>query len=291
MAKKKNLKINKTEWFLLLTLFVVFTLTLFIHVPDGKLHVYFLDVGQGDGILVETPLGTQVLIDGGPDDEVIRQLSKVIPFYDRSIDMVVLTHPDSDHINGLIKVLERYDVGKIIESGIYCATVQCREWEKRKEKEGAENFFVSLGDEIVIEDDVRFHVFNPFEDLKDKEISKKNNSSIVLKLIYKDKSLLLTGDIEKSVENKLAFSGLNIDSDFLKIAHHGSNSSSVQSFLEKVSPLIAFIQVGENSRYGHPHPEVINRLEDNSISYYRTDIDGIIELVLGDNKFQIVTGN
>ncbi len=286
-GKIKN--IAKTDWAAMVILFAVAIFTLGAGRNDGKLHLYFLDVGQGDAIFVKTPIGGQILIDGGPDDNIIRELGGVMPFYDKSIDMIVLTHPDADHLNGLIKVLERYKVEKILETGITCDTPQCVRWEEEKRKEDADNFFVYFGNKIYSEDGVGIEVLHPFENAKGKKVSQKNNSAVVLKIAYGAHSVLLAADIEKPVERKLVLGRAGIDSDFLKIPHHGSKTSTTEEFLRSVSPIAAFIEVGAKNRYGHPAEEVIDRLESFSIPYYRTDIDGRVELTLDGSNYKIYT--
>jgi len=248
---------------------------------DG-LKVYFFDVGQGDSVFIETGDGKQVLIDGGPDNKVIQRLSEVMPFWDRTIDIIILTHPDQDHIAGLPEVLKRYKVRGIVETGIECQKPECLIWKKLKEKEGAVKISARLGDKLVLDENTRLFVFNPFDDLSGKKVSKANNTSVVVKLIYGGYSFLLTGDIEKQIEEKLVLAGIDIDSDYLKIAHHGSKTSSAESFLDGISPLLAFISSG--NRYGHPHQEVTERLENKGIKYYRTDELGTIILTCKLNE-------
>ena len=279
--------ISKKEWLVLGGLIFVAFLSFSSSGGDGLLHVYFLGVGQGDAIFVETPSGKQVLIDGGPDETILQRLGEVMSFYDRTIDLVINTHPDADHLAGLLSVLERYKVLAISETGMACETSLCAEWKNLKAGEGADLINLVLGQEVGMGDSVRFLVLHPFEDEEGKFFSKRNNGGIVLKLLFGSQSLLLTGDIEKQVENKLVLAGVNIDSDFLKIAHHGSKTSSTKEFIEKVSPLAAFIEVGRNNKYGHPTEEVISRLVDFKIPYYRTDIDGTIELVLDGRSYKV----
>ena len=280
-------KISKKDWLVLIALGLTIVLTFFIKQADGKLHAYFLDVGQGDAIFVETPSGKQILVDGGPDETILQRLGEVMPFYDRTIDLTINTHPDADHLAGLLSVLEKYKVLTIAETGMVCETSLCAEWKNLKAGEGADLFNLILGQEISIGDDARFLVLHPFEDEAGKTFSKRNNGGIVLKLVFGAQSVLLTGDIEKQIENKLVLARVNIDSDFLKIAHHGSKTSSTEKFIEKVSPLTAFIEVGRNNKYGHPTEEVLKRLADFKIPYYRTDIDGTVELVLDGQSYKI----
>jgi competence protein ComEC len=261
-----------------------------VHGPaqaDGLLHIYFLNVGQGDSILIQAPDGTQILIDGGPGSRVVQELGSVLPIGDRSLDAIIATHTDADHITGLVEVLKQYEVGRILETGMSCVTVICSQWEREASAEGSprtiaqRGYRVSLGDEFILE------VVSPAQSVKGQTLSKTNNGAIVLKLRYKNQTALFTGDIEKKVEDELLRDGIALDVDFLKVAHHGSKT---QSFLEAVSPLIAFIQVGSTNRYGHPAPPTIERLEKfPGLVYYRTDIHGRIELLLDGLNYAVKT--
>ena len=265
---------------IILTVLVLFSVLAFVvNLKDeAGLKVYFLDVGQGDSIFIETENKKQILVDGGPDNRVIQKLSEVMPFWDRTIDFIVLTHPDHDHIGGLPEILKRYKVSGIIETGVQCEKVECKVWNDLKEKEKAVVILPKLGDSIVFDENTKILILSPFESIVGKKISKANNISIVAKLIYGNHSILLTGDIEKQVEEKLVLAGLDIDSDYLKIPHHGSKTSTTEEFLQNTSPLMAFISLGIDNSYGHPHEEVISRLEKRNIKYYRTDELGTILL-------------
>lgn len=276
--------------FLILTGLAIIALLLVVGthgLADGKLHVYFLDIGQGDAMLVKTGSGRQILIDGGPDETILRRLGEVMPFYDKSIDLVISTHPDADHVAGLVSVLEKYKVDKILETGMACSTAICRGWEEAKDLEEAEIVLAYRGQQVEADEETAFLVLHPFENQKGKVLSKRNNGGIVLKLRHGVQSVLLTGDIEKQIENKLVLAGLDLDSDFLKVAHHGSKTSTTENFLKAVSPLAAFIQVGGKNRYGHPTSEVLSRLENYGVKYYRTDTDGTKELVLDGKNYLI----
>ena len=245
---------------------------------EAGLKVYFFDVGQGDSIFIETEEKKQILIDGGPDNKVVQKLSEAMPFWDRTIDLVILTHTDKDHIFGLLEVLKRYRVKGIVETGIECGKAECLAWKELKEKEKAPIIFVKLGDSLVFDENTKILILSPFAGLAGEKISKANNTSIVAKLSYGNHGILFTGDIEKQIEEKMILAGVDIDSDYLKIPHHGSKTSSTEYFLEKVSPLLAFISLGKDNSYGHPHQEVIDRLEKRNIKYYRTDELGTILL-------------
>lgn len=254
---------------------------------DGKLHVYFLDIGQGDAMLLVTPRGHQVLIDGGPDDTVLRRLGEVMPFYDKSLDLVVATHEDADHIAGLVSVLDKYQVGQIWETGMACATATCRGWQDREDKEGASITYAKRGQEIDLEDGVKLILLYPFNDERGQVFKKRNDGAIVLKLIYGSQSVLFTADVEKNVEAKLITTGMDLKADFLKVGHHGSKTSTTENFLKAVSPQVAFIEVGARNRYGHPTEQVLSRLENYGIKYYRTDTDGTKELILDGKNYLI----
>lgn len=266
---------------------ILAVLSFFVSVPDGKLHVYFLDVGQGDAIFIQTPGGRQILVDGGPDRTILRRLGEVMPFYDHTIDLVIATHPDADHLGGLVEVLEKYQVKNILETGMECETALCVEWERIKPKEKAEINYAKWGEEMAVADGVRLLILHPFDELIDRHLSLRNNGAVVAKLLFGEQSVLLTADIEAMVEKKLLLSRVNLDADFLKVAHHGSRTSTTEEFLKAVTPLEAFIEVGAKNRYGHPTSEVLARLENFHIPYYRTDTDGTIELVLDGKNYLI----
>ena len=254
---------------------------------DGLLKVYFLDVGQGDAIFIETPSGNQVLIDGGPDSKVIQELAKVMPFYDREIDMVLMTHSDADHVAGLVEVLVRYDVKNVVYSDIIRKSSLYKEWQETVAKEDANIIDPVAGKTIDLGNEVILTILNPMESLAGKAIEKTNNDSIALIFKYGEIEVLLTGDIEAKAERQILLSGADIDADILKIAHHGSKTSTTPEFLSEVSPEIAFIQVGKN-RYGHPTQDVLKRLENFGIKYYRTDLDGTVKIISDGESYQVI---
>ena len=169
-----------------------------------NLIVTFLDVGQGDAIFIEQGLN-QILVDGGPNDLVLSKLAKRMPFWDRSIDMLVLTHPEADHLNGLLEVLKRYDIKMVVETGVEHSLPQYKEWRELIRGRGInvvtaqseQRFFISRGAEL--------HILSPFENYRGKSVAKVNNTSIISRLVYGNSSLLLTGDAEKLVEHRLLF--------------------------------------------------------------------------------------
>lgn len=245
--------------------------------PDGKLHVTFFDVGQGDATLIQTPTGRQILIDAGYFPSIINaHLGRTIPFWDREIDMVIATHPDADHVTGLPEVFERYRVGQFVYDGnlegtstLYDAVLE------RVAQFDVPSRPALAGETIVIEDGVRLEVVHPGRDLDD-EI--RNNNSVSLRLVYGDFSLLLSGDAERAAEREMVERGVNLASVVYKVGHHGSDTSSTQRFLDEVRPKIAVISVGEDNRFGHPHPDVIARLQAMGAAILTTSELGTIEV-------------
>ena len=254
----------------------------------GDLEVVFFDVGQGDSIFIETKDGFQILIDGGPDLSVLEKLGQEMPFYDRTIDLVILTHPDHDHIFGLLEVLKRYQVKNILWTGVVKDTDEYKEWEKLIKEEGANIIIAQAGQKIICSLQkthdrgnsamgIFLNILYPLESLEGQEVEDSNDTSIVAQLVFNDNSFLLTGDISKKIESKLIDQNQELDSDILKVAHHGSKTSTSPEFLQAVSPETAVISVGEN-QWGHPSEEVLQRLE-------QFGIDILITKELGDIKF------
>jgi len=254
---------------------------------DGLLKIYFFNVGQGDSIFIETPSGHQILIDGGPGGKVLSKLGGVMPFYDKNINLVVMTHPDADHASGLVEVLEKYEVENVVFSDIESEKALYLAWKELVEKEGANIIDPILGKIIDLGDGVILHIIYPSESLTGQRFDKTNNNSIVAMLDYKDLEVLLTGDIEVKGERAILIEGVDVDADILKIAHHGSKTSSMEEFLSAVSPEVAVIQVGAENRYSHPTEEVLKRLDDFGIKYYRNDLDGDIKITSDGNSFII----
>ncbi|MBI2674693.1 MAG: MBL fold metallo-hydrolase [Candidatus Yanofskybacteria bacterium] len=266
---------------------------------DGLLKIYFFDVGQGDAIFIEAPNGNQVLIDGGPDNMVVQKLGETMPFYDKDIDLVVMTHSDADHVTGLIEVLKRYEVESIVYSNIVRDSALYGAWQEAVGEEDANIADPVSGKVIDLGSGVTLTIVHPAESLASQKMEKTNNDSVVLTLKYGEMEVLLAGDIEAKAERQIILNsnlvegappqGLN--ADILKVGHHGSKTSTTGEFLYEVSPQVAIIQVGAKNRYGHPTQEVLKRLEDYGIRYYRTDTDGDIKVVSDGENYQIITAN
>ena len=263
-----------------------------ITAPDKRFQVSFLDVGQGDAIFITTPSGEQILIDGGPDPEAVCvELGERLPFWDKSLDLVILTHPDDDHIAGLIEVLHRYDVEQVLESGLEVESAAYEEWLALIKKNGIEHTVGVAGQEIDLGNGIMMDVLHPSSEVLDLGDSSINNSSMVLCLRHGEVNFLLTGDIEQEVEDELRHSGIITNSTVLKIAHHGSNSSTTSQFLEAVDPEVAVISVGEDNPFGHPRKEVVARLDEKvgEDNIYLTSQHGTITFITNGERLWVET--
>ncbi|MCD6290622.1 MAG: DNA internalization-related competence protein ComEC/Rec2 [Anaerolineae bacterium] len=246
--------------------------------PDGLLHVFFLDVGQGDAILIQTPSGHQVLIDGGPSPaQLAWQLGRHMPFWDRGIDIVALTHPDSDHMNGLVPLADRYQIGMVIGSPITDRSPEARPWLTTLRHHHIRREIAQRGARIHMGDGVWLDVLHPPAHLLLNTQADDNNNSLVVRLGYGHICVLLTGDAEREAELSMITSGQPLRCPILKVSHHGSAGATSPEFLAAVMPQIAIFQVGRDNPFGHPAPAVLKRLAHTRI--YRTDRDGTIELI------------
>jgi competence protein ComEC len=250
---------------------------------DFNLKVVFFDVGQGDSIFIKTPNGNHIIIDGGPDNKVIEKLGREMPFWKRTIDVMVLTHPHADHIMGLIEVLKRYKVKNVLWNGMDYDSSIFLEWKKLVKKEGAKIYVVQDGSKVKEGSALYLNIINPYFS-ESSYLNNIDNNSVVSHLIYKEYSFLFTGDIFSEKEKELVKrKGESIKSNVLKVSHHGSKTSSDEEFIKYVSPEIAVISVGKNNRYGHPNKEVLERLIMNGAYILRTDEVGDIK-IFSDGK-------
>lgn len=236
---------------------------IFLEQDKGLLRVYFLDVGQGDAVFIKSPSGNEMLIDGGSGREILKSLSEVMPFNDRKIDVLVATHPDSDHIGGLVQVLDRFNTDFIIETGLKSESQVYKSFEKNVENSNAQKILAERGMNIDLGKGVKLVVLFPDRDLSGFD---SNDASIVAKLYFGNTSFMLTGDSPKKIEEYLvSLDKEMLKSDVLKVGHHGSKTSSLDSFVEIVDSEYAVIQAGRDNKYGHPHQEVLDILESQNI--------------------------
>ena len=253
------------------------------------LEVSFFDVGQGDAIFFETPARRQVLVDGGPSAGILVKLAGEMNFWDSRIDVVILTHPDADHISGLVDVFRRYQVGLFVHPGISRPTAEYREILKIIQEKKIPALVVGQGSRIGFGDGVTADVLWPPQGLFF-GASDSNRSSVVSKFNFGSKSFLLMADAEIREEPDIVvFAGTGVKADVLKVGHHGSKNASGANFLAAVQPDFSVISAGKNNRYGHPHPDVILRLEKIGSRILRTDLLGNVKMVTDGLTLKILS--
>jgi competence protein ComEC len=282
------------KWLVLpLLLVAVLVWSVALTQPDGKLHVSFLDVGQGDAILIQTPNGQDILIDGGPDPQKVNlELSERLPFWDRTIDLAVCTQPQADHVTGLVEVLQRYRVEQVLDPGVFYDSAIYQEWLRLIEDRGLKYDIARAGQEINLGNGAKLEVLNPPEGLFEGTSHDVDNNGVVLRLSWGNVSFLFTADIRAEAELELIMQRANLKATVLKIAHHGSATSTSQHFLAAVDPEVAVICVGQDNTFGHPSSDVLERLIDRlgEDNVYRTDQDGTIEFITNGERLW-VSGN
>lgn len=255
----------------------------FFSLSEHKLRISFLDVGQGDAILVETPSGHRVLVDGGPSPpKLLDALGRRMPFWDRSIDLVVLTHPNEDHLAGLIEVLERLDVKQVLEPRTTVNSANYRRWHEIVGSKKISRIEAHAGQEIDLHDGTIIQVLHPRGEVTSKDA---NESSIVLKVVAGEVSVLLTGDVDADSQQAMVDSGLDLASSIFKVPHHGARDSLNGAFLDAVRPSVAVISVGKDNAFGHPAPETLAMLSRAHV--LRTDLDGTIEIAISDGAYEV----
>ena len=236
-----------------------------------------------------------MVVDGGERPLLMaRLLGEHMRFNDRSIDIVAASHPNSDHIGGLLQVLERYDVGAVLERRIEYESATYEAWARAVDEEqtqGARVIEAGAGLAIMLDNDVRLEVLGPPRELLRGTGSDADNASLVLRLTYGEVSFLLTGDVFAVGERAMLASGVNLDSDVLKVPHHGSDTSSTAEFLSAVSPAVAVISVGAENRFGHPGEGVVRRLRGfvGEDGLYMTSERGAVEFITDGETLWVQT--
>ncbi|MDD3607837.1 MAG: ComEC/Rec2 family competence protein [Candidatus Moranbacteria bacterium] len=254
---------------------------------SSPLEVFFLNIGQGDAILIDYLSKYQILIDGGPNGKnLLNELGQVMPWGDKRIKLIILTHPDSDHLSGLIDVLDNYEAGVFIDNGQKADTDVYSQLETKIRQKGIKKEAAFEGSTFSFGQWLDFSVFNP--DISTDNLSEKNDNSLVLRMDFGKNSFLFTGDAEFGSEKDMIYDEENLDVDWLKVGHHGSKSSTSNEFLETTSPKYAVISVGKNNRYKHPSEETLKRLSDKNIKIFRTDEVGTIKVKCDKPDFSCV---
>lgn len=282
MNIRQNIKQNiKIYFLLLLIIFNIFIFYAIYYIDSSSLSVSFLDVGQGDAIFIKSPSGRQMLVDGGPNGSVLRELGKIMPFYDRSIDVVLATHADQDHIGGLVEVLKRFKVDLFIETNATSTSAVYVELENLLKEKKIKKEIIITPEILTLDSNVDFDILFPNQNTANWET---NDASIVGKLIYGNNSFLLTGDLPQKLEKVLVNEyGSFLKSDVLKVGHHGSKNSSSEIFIHTVLPTYSIISAGLDNRYGHPAPETLEILKQFGLS---TQTGGQILETLGQGMIE-----
>lgn len=265
---------------------------------DGKLHLVVCNVGQGDGIFIRTPGGSDILIDGGPDDSILNCLSSHMPFWDRDIELMVLTHPHTDHVTGLISVLNRYKVMYYVTEKVKSKTAVYQRLEDALAAKNITAKYIFSGDRIDFSDKTDILTLWPTSEWLNRSQLQAQNSQndaqnldvngfcLIQFLSYGNFKVLLTGDAGSIIEDKIAAEVGK--TDILKVPHHGSKTGISDYFLSQISPTLAIISVGANNLYGHPAKSALDLLNFHNVKYFRTDKDGEVEIVTDGQTFQIV---
>lgn len=251
---------------------------------DGKFHIVFCDVGQGDAIFLRTPKGTNILVDGGPDTSVLSCLSSHMPFWERDLELVILTHPHADHLNGLISVARRYKIGSFATENLKNNTAVFETLMDELENQKIKIQYVYEGDRFLFSDGVILDIVGPSREFIEKTspggvIGERSEFANIQSLFsYKDFSVLLTGDSQATQLHEAAESiGLR-KINVLQVPHHGSKTGLDSGILDIIKPELAVISVGKNNKYGHPAESIIKILKDKDIKILRTDEYGEIEI-------------
>lgn len=280
-----NIK-NNLKWFILICLFIFSVVLWSVAIREnhrGLLKIVFLNVGQGDSIFIESPTGIQVLIDGGANKVLMKEISKILPWYDRHIDMILITHPDKDHFEGFLSLLEKYKLDVAMDSNVESKNDSYNFLLDKLKNKNIPKINARKGEVIDLGGGAYLQIIFPDRDVSGVET---NTASIVAKLIYGETSVLLTGDSPTTIEDYLISADSEVlDSDILKLGHHGSRTSTSERFLSAVSPDYAIISAGKDNSYGHPHREVLEILEKQKVPFLGTYDLGRITFVSDGTEF------
>lgn len=271
---------NCKKYGLLVFTSLLLMVTIFIFYLDWqnthrKLTFSMLDIGQGDALFIESPTGTQVLIDGGPPRKILSQLARVMPAFDRSIDAIIITNPDQDHIGGFLDVLKVYKIGRVFEPGTYNDSKIYQNLKTEIKNKNIPDILARRGMRLDIGGGAVIDILFPDRDVS---LWTTNDGSIVGKLSYGKISVMLLGDATTETEKIILEENPSnvLDSTVLKVGHHGSRTSTSESFVRVVSPEFALISDGKDNKYGHPHQDTLNVLASFGAKIFRTDLLGTI---------------
>ncbi len=266
----------------LISLFIIFQ----VYVEYKKqfpenYKVTFFDISLGDSILIQTPKGKTILIDSGANSDISQKLSQILSFFDKTIDIFILSHGDDDHAGGINSFLKHYKIGQIFFNGADKQTPIYDEFESLIKNKNISFKILESSHDFFLDKNIFLDTIFPFKNISYLE-NHGNDESLVFKIDLFGKRILFTGDIEQEIEEEILLSGENLKSDILKLAHHGSKTSSTQAFLNAVRPKYAIAQANLDNKFGHPHKEVIERLKTNNIQFLQTGIAGNITFCINE---------
>lgn len=256
----------------------------FVNLPNAQLRVNVLDIGQGDAILIRTPSNQKILIDAGPNSAILAPLGRELNFFDRRLDLVILTHPDADHVAGFSEIFRRYEVRRVLLAGVLHESAVYADVLEQIAKQRIPILIANSARDFDFGNGVTLDVLAPSENLTGIDPSDTNATSIVARLAYGKTSILLTGDAETTSEKAILRTPANLESDLLKLGHHGAKTSSGVEFLRAVAPKIALISAGKNNQFGHPAPETLAKLSDTQI--YSTIESGTLEFISDGKEWE-----
>lgn len=258
-----------------------------IYFSDHKLHVIFCDVGQGDGIFIRTPDGQDIVVDGGPDESILSCLSSHMPFWDRKIELMILTHPHLDHYYGLIQIAKRYSVNTFVTQPLETKDNGDKQLLSLLKEKQTKIHTTCQGDIMHLSEKITVQTLWPANcerGIVENDID-FNTLSVSQLFSFGDFQLLLTGDVNAQIADEIDKSISNVD--VLKVPHHGSGTGMDEAFLSAINPKIAVISVGAKNRYGHPSATTLTLLNNAQINTLRTDKNGTIEIVSDGRKFWV----
>lgn len=247
------------------------------------LKVSFLDVGQGDAIFIQTSEHHNVLIDAGPDSKVVDQLSRQMGFFDKTIDIFILTHPHADHYGGILSVMQKYKIQRVVLTGVTSKDPAYLVFLDRAKEENIEIIFAKNNQDLQIGPNLYLDVLYPLKNqsLVGQSVHNKNNTSMAVRLLRyasdgQESLAVLTGDAEHEEEREILLSGQVVKADILKLGHHGSKTATSDGFLRAVDPDTTVVSVGTDNKFSHPHVETMEKVK--GLKVYRTDLYGTIGL-------------
>jgi competence protein ComEC len=257
--------------------------------PDDRWHVVFLDVGEGDAIFIQTSNGQKVLVDGGSSPATITNaLGRRLPFWDRKLDLVVLTHAHEDHLTGLLEVLQRYQVQQVLEPGYPQTSAMYLQFLQTIQEKRITYRVARAGQRLDLAG-AYLTVLHPGPSFLSSTPSDLNNNSVVLRLVIGKVAILLPGDVDEPAQAAILSRGGELASTVLKVPHHGSRTALTADFLPTVSPAVAIVSVGADNTFGHPAPETLEQLRAAGVKVYRTDQNGTIEIITDGTGYTVRT--